>query len=135
MTVERVGVSFEPELLEKFDRLIKAQGYTNRSEAIRDLIRKAIIDYDIKTEKGEVIGTLTIVYDHDVGDVTHKLMHVQHHHHTEITFTSHIHIDEQNCLEILVVRGKASEVRLLADNIKAVKGVKTGELVITKSEI
>ena len=83
MTVERVGVSFEPELLKKFDVLIKAQGYTNRSEAIRDLVRKAIIDSDIKVEKGEVIGTLTIVYDHDAGDVTHKLMHVQHHHHTE----------------------------------------------------
>ncbi len=133
MTVERVGVSFEPELLVKFDKLIKSQGYSNRSEAIRDLVRKAIIEADIKQDRGEVVGTLTIVYDHDVGDVTHKLMHLQHDHHTEITFTSHIHVDEQTCLEVLVVRGKAREVRQLADNIKAVKGVKNGELVVTKT--
>jgi len=134
MVVERVGVSFEPELLDKFDKLIATQGYTNRSEAIRDLVRKAIIDSDIQSEKGEVVGTITFVYDHDVGDVTHKLMHLQHHHHTEITFTSHIHVDEQTCLEVLVVRGKAKDVRKLADNIKAVKGVKTGELIVTKTE-
>jgi len=134
MVVERVGVSFEPELLEKFDLLIKSQGYTNRSEAIRDLVRKAIIDSDIAAEKGEVVGTITLVYDHDVGDVTHKLMHLQHHHHTEITFTSHIHVDENTCLEVLVVKGKAKEVRNLADNIKAVRGVKAGELVVTKTE-
>jgi CopG family nickel-responsive transcriptional regulator len=134
MVVDRVGVSFEPELLDKFDKLIETQGYTNRSEAIRDLVRKAIIDSDIQSEKGEVVGTITFVYDHDVGDVTHKLMHLQHHHHTEITFTSHIHVDEQTCLEVLVVRGKAKDVRKLADNIKAVKGVKTGELVVTKTE-
>ncbi len=132
MTVERVGVSFEPELLIKFDKLIKSQGYTNRSEAIRDLVRKAIIESGIKQEQGEVVGTLTIVYDHDVGDVTHKLMHLQHDHHAEITFTSHIHVDEKVCLEVLVVRGKANQVRKLADNIRAVKGVQSGELVVTK---
>jgi CopG family nickel-responsive transcriptional regulator len=134
MTVDRVGVSFEPELLFKFDKLIKNQGYTNRSEAIRDLVRKAIVESDIEAEKGEVIGTLTIVYDHHVGDVTNKLMHIQHHHHEETEFTSHIHVDEQTCLEILVVRGNANKVRKLADNIRAVRGVKTGELVITKTE-
>ena len=133
MVVDRVGVSFEPELLEKFDNLIKAQGYTNRSEAIRDLVRKAIIDSDIKAEKGEVIGTLTIVYDHHVGDVTNKLMHIQHHHHSETEFTTHIHVDEKTCLEVLVVRGRASRVRKLADNIRAIKGIKTGELVLTKT--
>jgi CopG family nickel-responsive transcriptional regulator len=135
MVVERVGVSFEPALLSKFDKLIRSQGYSNRSEAIRDLVRKAIIASDIKSEKSEVVGTLTIVYDHDIGDVTHKLMHLQHHHHTEIIFTSHIHVDEQTCLEVLVVRGKAHEVRTLADNIRAVKGVKNGELVVTKTYI
>jgi CopG family nickel-responsive transcriptional regulator len=133
MTVERVGVSFEPELLQKFDKLIQSQGYSNRSEAIRDLIRKAIIESDIKQEKGEVVGTLTFVYDHDAGDVTHKLMHLQHDHHAQITFTSHIHVDEQTCLEVLVVRGEAAAVRELADSILAVKGVKSGELVITKT--
>jgi len=133
MTMERVGVSFEPELLIKFDELIKKKGYTNRSEAIRDLVRKSLIEAEIKTEKGSVIGTLTIIYDHDVGDVTNRLLHLQHHHHSEISSTTHIHIDEHTCLEVLVVRGKAKDVRKLADNINALKGVRHGELVITKT--
>ena len=133
MTVERVGVSFEPELLDKFDALIKAKGYTNRSEAIRDLVRKSLIESEIEAEKGDVIGTLTIIYDHDIGDVTNQLLHLQHHHLSEIISTTHIHVDEDTCLEVLVVRGKARNVRRLADNIKAIKGVKHGELVITKT--
>ena len=133
MTVERVGVSFEPELLNKFDALIKAKGYTNRSEAIRDLVRKALIESEIEAEKGKVIGTLTIIYNHEVGDVTNRLLHLQHHHLAEITSTTHIHIDEHMCLEMMIVRGKAKNVRNLADNIKAIKGVKHGELVITKA--
>jgi CopG family nickel-responsive transcriptional regulator len=135
MTVERVGVSFEPDLLKKFDTLIESKGYSNRSEAIRDLVRKSLIDAEIESEKGNVIGTLTFIYDHDTGDVTHKLMHLQHHHHSEVSSTTHIHVDELTCLEVLVVRGKAKNVRKLAENIKAIKGVKYGELVITKTSI
>jgi CopG family nickel-responsive transcriptional regulator len=133
--VERVGVSFEPELLDKFDKLIKSKGYTNRSEAVRDLVRKAIIESEVDSVKGSVIGTLTIIYDHEIGDVTNKLLHLQHHHHAEISSTTHIHVDEQICLEVLVVRGKAKNVRELADNIKSIKGVKHGELVITKISV
>ena len=132
MTVERVGVSFEPELLEKFDVMIKNKGYTNRSEAIRDLVRKSIMESEIKAEKGDVIGTLTFIYDHDEGDVTHKFLHLQHHHHTEISSTTHIHVNEDICLEVLIVKGKAKNVRKLAEIIKALKGVKHGELVVTK---
>ena len=132
MVVERVGVSFEPELLERFDELIKNKGYTNRSEAIRDLVRKAIMESEIRAEKGEVIGTLTFIYDHDVGDVTNRLVHLQHHHYAEISSTTHIHINKDLCLEVLIVRGKAKNVRKLADNIKALKGVKHGELVVVK---
>ena len=135
MGVERVGVSFEPELLSKFDVLIKEMGYSNRSEAIRDLVRKSLIESDIESDKGEVIGTLTIIYDHDVGDVTNRLLHLQHHHHSEISSTSHIHVDKHTCLEVLVVRGQAKNVRELSDNIKAVKGVKHGELIITTTSI
>jgi CopG family nickel-responsive transcriptional regulator len=133
--VERVGVSFEPELLKDFDELIGRMGYTNRSEAIRDLVRKAIIEESVAGEKGEVIGTLTIIYDHHEGDVTDKLLHIQHHHHAEISSTTHIHVDEKLCLEVLVVRGKVRNVRSLADNIKALKGVKHGEMVITKINV
>jgi len=135
MTVERVGVSFEPELLVKFDVLIKAKGYTNRSEAIRDLVRKSLIESEVEGEKGDVIGTLTIIYDHEAANVTNRLLHLQHHHHSEISSTTHIHVDEQTCLEVLVVRGKGNEIRELADNIRAIKGVKHGELVLTKATL
>ena len=135
MFVERVGVSFETELLCKFDVLIKKKGYTNRSEAIRDLVRRSIIESKIESEEGDVIGTLTIIYDHDIGDVTNRLLHLQHNHHSEISSTTHLHIDKHTCLEVLVVGGKAKNIRKLADNIKAIKGVKHGELVITKTSI
>jgi len=134
MPVERVGVSFEPRLLRKFDTLLKKKGYTNRSEAIRDLIRKEIIESEIKAEDGEVIGTLTIIYDHEIGNITNKLLHLQHHHHEEITFTTHIHVDERTCLEIVVIRGQLSRVKKFSENIKALKGVKHGELAITKTQ-
>lgn len=131
--VERVGVSFEPDLLKKFDALIKKTGYTNRSEAIRDLVRKEINESAVKEEDCDVIGTLTIIYDHHVGDVTDRLLHLQHHHHQEISFTTHIHVDEQTCLEIVVIRGKSKQVKKLAEHVKALKGVKHGELSITKT--
>ncbi|HHF56028.1 MAG TPA: nickel-responsive transcriptional regulator NikR [Thermoplasmatales archaeon] len=134
MTVERVGVSFEPELLKKFDEFIREKGYTNRSEAIRDLVREALIKREIEGN-GDVIGTLTIVYNHDEGDVTNKLLHIQHHHNEEILSTTHIHIDEHMCLEVLIVKGRADRVRKLADNIRALKGVKHGGLIITKVPI
>ena len=133
--VTRVGVSFDPPLLEKFDELIARKGYTNRSEAIRDLVRKSILDSQVRLEKANIIGTITIVYDHDAGDVTNRLLHLQHHHSSEIQSTTHIHMDEHLCLEVLVVKGKAGRLRELADNIKAIKGVKQGELVVAASKV
>lgn len=130
--IARFGVSIEPELLKKFDRLIKNKGYENRSEAIRDLVRKSIIESEIEVEKGEIIGALTIVYDHDVGNITNKLLHIQHHCLSETISTTHVHLDEHNCFEVIVVRGKAKDVRKLAENIKALKGVKYGELAVMK---
>ena len=131
MVMERVGVSFNPGLLEKFDAQIAIKGYSNRSEAIRDLVRKFLIETEIATGKGDVIGTLTIIYDHDIGDVTNKLLHIQHCHHSEIASTTHIHVDEHLCLEVLVVQGKTLDIRKLADQICAMKGVRHGQLVIT----
>ncbi len=135
MPVERVGVSFEPELLERFDSLVSSQGYPSRSEAIRDLIRKAIIESEVEEGSGEVIGTLTFIYDHHEGDVNNRLINLQHDHHQEILFTTHVHMDHDMCLEILIVKGPSVEIRNLTDNIKAIKGVKHGELVITRSSI
>lgn len=132
MTVERVGVSFEPDLLARFDALIKQKGYTNRSEAIRDTVRKSLIESEIEREKGDVIGAIAIVYDHEKGSVTNRLLHLQHHFSGDVSSTMHIHMDEHMCFEVLIVRGNAKDVRSLADNIKATRGVKHGELFITK---
>ena len=131
MAIERVGVAFEPELLRDFDILIRKKGYASRSEAVRDLVRRSIIESAVKDENSDVIGTLTIVYDHDAPGVTDRLLELQHHHHDEIMTTTHIHLDEDKCLEVLIVRGRSRAVRTLADNIKALKGVKHGELVVT----
>ena len=133
--ITRFGVSIEPELLKKFDRMIKKEGYENRSEAIRDLIRAGLIDEKSKNPDENVIGTLTMIYDHHTGNLTNKLLNLQHNHHTEILSTTHIHVDHHNCLEVLVLKGKSGRVQKLADSIKALKGIKYGELVITKSSL
>lgn len=132
--VVRVGVSFEPRLLSKFDELIKKRGYQNRSEAIRDLVRKDIAQSEIRRGKGVVVGTLTYIYDHDFSDLLHRLLHLQHHHKDKSTIlaSTHIHMDEKYCLEIMVIKGPVSQVQKLTDEIKALKGVMFGELVITK---
>jgi CopG family nickel-responsive transcriptional regulator len=129
----RFGVSIEPDLIKKFDKIIRKEGYTNRSEAIRDLIRKNLIIQDNKDPNRKSIGTLTMIYDHHTGNLTNKLLDLQHDHHSEILSTTHIHIDHHNCLEVLVLKGKTGNIKKLADNIKSLKGIKHGELVITKS--
>lgn len=127
----RFGVSIEPNLLEKFDQMIKKKGYTNRSEALRDLIREHLIVKQVKTPSTEVIGTLTMVYDHHSGPLVERLLNIQHDHHHEILTTTHIHIDHNTCLEVLVLNGKTQNIQKLADTIKALKGIKHGELVLT----
>jgi CopG family nickel-responsive transcriptional regulator len=133
--ITRFGVSIDPNLINKFDKMIKKEGYTNRSEAIRDMIRKNLIAEKNKDPDSKVIGTLTIIYDHHTGTLTNKLLDLQHDHHNEILSTTHIHIDHHNCLEVLVLKGKTGRIQKLADNIKALKGIKHGELVITKSSL
>jgi CopG family transcriptional regulator, nickel-responsive regulator len=131
--ITRFGVSVEPELLKKFDALIKKEGYANRSEAIRDLIRKNLIVEKQKDINKNAIGTLTMVYDHHTGNLTNKLLQIQHDHTNEILTTTHVHIDHDNCLEVLVLEGKIKNIQQLSDSIKSLKGIKHGELVITTS--
>ena len=133
--ITRFGVSIEPNLLKKFDKQIKKEGYKNRSEAIRDMIRKNIIQEKQKDPDAKAIGTLTMIYDHHMGNLTNRLLDLQHDHTKEILTTTHIHIDHHNCLEVLVLKGKTGNIQKLADNIKALKGIKHGELVITKSSL
>lgn len=133
--ITRFGVSIEPDLLKKFDKIIKKKGYANRSEAIRDIIRKNLITERTEDPNTEAIGTLTMIYDHHAGNLTNKLLDLQHNHHKEILTTTHIHVDHDNCLEVLVLKGKTGNIQKLADNIKSLKGIKHGELVITESKL
>jgi len=130
--VIRFGVSLEPELLKKFDKLIRKKGYGSRSEAIRDLIRDETVKQILENENEPVVGTLTIVYDHDASNVTNKLLDAQHLHHKNVLSTMHLHLDEHNCLEVLVVSGKVKDVQSIADSITSIKGVKHGKLTVTK---
>ena len=131
----RFGVSIEPTLLKQYDQLIKHEAYTNPSEAIRDLIRDTLVKTKINNPQQEAIGTLTMIYDHHSGNLTNHLLDIQHQHLTEILATTHIHIDHHNCLEVLILKGKAGAIQNLAENIKALKGIKHGELIITDATI
>ena len=134
----RFGVSIEPILLKKFDKMINKKGYTNRSEAIRDIIREKLIDdinNNLNNLKVKSIATLTILYDHHIGSLTDKLLDLQHKHTGEILVTSHVHIDHNNCLEVIVLKGLTLQIKELANNIKSLKGIKHGELVITNADI
>ena len=127
--IVRFGVSLEKELLDKFDRLIKEKKYPNRSEAIRDLIRENLVKREW-IEGKEVAGAITLVFDHHKRELVNILTDIQHDFHTLIISSQHIHLDHDNCLEIIVVRGKPTEVRELADKLRAAKGVKYGSLSI-----
>lgn len=127
----RIGVAIEEDLLERFDAHIEARGYTNRSEAFRDLIRDRLIQDAVRQSNEPVVGTLTLIYDHHFRNLTDRLTDVQHDHHHHILATLHVHLDHDNCMEVLMLRGKADEVRRIADSIVATKGVKHGKLTVT----
>jgi CopG family nickel-responsive transcriptional regulator len=131
--LSRIGVAIDADLLEKFDQLLATRGYTNRSEAFRDLIRDALVEKAWETPESRVVGTVTIVYDHHVRLLNEKLTDLQHEFHHHILSTLHVHLDHDNCLEVLVVRGRAAEVRKIADALISIKGVKHGRLTITTS--
>ncbi len=131
--LSRIGVAIDSDLLDKFDRLINQRGYANRSEAFRDLIRDELIEKAWESPDNPVVGTVTLVYDHHVRMLNEKLTDLQHDFHQAILSTLHVHLDHDLCLEVLVVRGRASEVRRVADALISIKGVKHGRLTITTS--
>jgi CopG family nickel-responsive transcriptional regulator len=118
-------------LLERFDRLIARKGYVNRSEAIRDLVRDQLVEVAAERDQGEMAGTITFVYNHHVRQLTELLTEFQHQHAGVVVATLHVHLDAENCLEVLVVRGKSGELRQLADQLIGTKGVKHGKLTLT----
>ncbi len=125
MRITRFGVSVPPdELLEKFDRIIGGEkGYVNRSEAIRDMMRDFIVRHEWEEGDREVAGTITIVYNHDEADVVKELLDLQHDYVDEIISSLHVHMDEHNCLEVVVVRGgKASRIKEIAERLISLRG-------------
>ena len=131
--LSRIGVAIDSDLLAKFDALIAKRGYTNRSEAFRDLIREELIEKAWESPDSKVVGTVTIVYDHHVRLLNEKLTDLQHEFYHHILSTLHVHLDHDNCLEVLVVQGKAAEVKKIADSLISTKGVKHGRLTTTTS--
>jgi CopG family nickel-responsive transcriptional regulator len=129
--VIRFSISIDERLLNKFDLLIEEKGYSNRSEAIRDLIRNALVEEEWTRENEETVGAVSLVYDHHTRDLADKLTEHQHSHHKEIISSLHVHLDEHHCLEVVVIKGKARKIKRLAEELIGTKGVKHGKLMTT----
>lgn len=126
--VVRFGVSIEKDLVKRFDELTKRENYPNRSEAFRDLIREKLVREEWAQGKQEVAGVVTLVYDHHKRDVRNQLEDVQHNFHALVVAAQHIHLDHDNCLEMIVIRGNPRKVQDLGNRMKSIKGVKYGQL-------
>ncbi len=127
--VTRFSVSISEELMEKFSSFMKKNGYKNRSKAVADLIRKTLLEEEWENRKGEVFATVTLVYDHEVPNLLEKLTHVQHHFLEEVIFSSHIHLNEQNCMEIIVIHGTVKRINEFKRQLSNHKGVKLVKVV------
>lgn len=128
----RFGVAMDEDLLLRFDRLVARRGTgINRSEAVRDLVRDALVDAEWEASGEEIVGTITMVFDHHASDLSDKLDSLQHAHFHQIVSSMHVHLDAHNCLEVIVVRGTSAEVRAISEGLLGTKGVKHGKLVPT----
>jgi CopG family nickel-responsive transcriptional regulator len=129
----RIGIAIPEDLLKEFDRLIEYRGYSNRSEAFRDMVRKELVEEIAASPNAEVYGTVTLIYDHHSRLLMGKLTDIQHQYHNAILSSVHVHLDHDNCLEVILVRGKSTLVQKLANALIAVKGVKHGRFLLTAS--
>ena len=129
--LNRIGVAIDADLLERFDRFIAKQGYTNRSEAFRDLIRDRLVNAAVEDSDATVVGSITLIYNHHTRLLPEKLADLQHESHDLIISTTHVHLDHDTCLEVVVVKGESKRVQKLADVLVGVKGVQHGRLVMT----
>ena len=126
----RFSVSMEPDLLARFDALLGRSG-SNRSKAIRDLVRLHLARHELEAGRGPAVGVLAYVYSHDQPDLAHRLMHAQHDARAEVVSSTHVHLDRHDCLEVLILRGTADRLQKLADQLLALKGVRQGQLTLT----
>jgi CopG family transcriptional regulator, nickel-responsive regulator len=132
-TVSRFSVSLPPSLLRQLDEMSAEKGYDNRSQAIADMIRNHLVEHRQKFGNEEICGTVTLVYDHHKQHLQATLTDIQHDYHDVILSTVHVHLDHHNCLEVLLVRGKAALIRKIADELISAKGVKHGKLTVTST--
>ncbi len=130
--LKRFSVSLKENLLADFDKFIRRCQYSNRSEAVRDLIRKALVQREWEADKN-VIGVITLVYDHHQNQLQETITQLQHDFYEHIISTTHVHMDHDNCLEVIIIRGKALEVRGLSERLIATKGVKNGDLAMSST--
>ena len=131
-SLARFSVAMDEDLLARFDDLVARRGSAvNRSEAVRDLVRDALVDAEWEDSDEEIVGTITMVFDHHASDLSDKLDSLQHAHHERIVSSIHVHLDAHNCLEVIVVRGTSGQVRAIAEGLLGTKGVKHGKLVST----
>ncbi len=128
----RFGVSVDEELLRKFDQLTVERGYANRSEALRDLMRDALVQQQWQEDE-EVVGVVTLLYDHHARNLEAQLTDIQHEHHKQILSTMHIHLDHDHCLEIVAVRGTGRQIEELATKLIGMRGVRHGKLTATST--
>jgi len=128
--VERVGVSLDKKLLSEFDKLIRKQGYSNRSEAIRDLIRNRLSEEQLARPTTQAVAGIFLIYDHHSTKLSGKLVELQHSHLLQVIASTHVHLDHDNCLEVIILKGKVKEIEKLANNITCLKGVKLSRLNI-----
>lgn len=129
----RTGIAMDADLLARFDRFIRKQGYTNRSEAFRDLVRDRLISAAVEDPEVNVVGSITLIYDHHSRLLPDKLTNLQHDHHDLVIATTHAHLNHNTCLEVIVVRGKSKHVQKLADLLIGTKGVHHGRLVMSSA--
>jgi CopG family nickel-responsive transcriptional regulator len=129
--LSRVGVALDSDLLKRFDDFISRLGYTNRSEAFRDLIRDRLVAEQTANLNSTVVGTVTLIYDHHSHGVTEKLAELQHADHELVVSTSHAHLDHDSCLEVLIVHGRSRQIEEFAGRLIGLKGVQHGRLVMT----
>ncbi|MDR7543664.1 MAG: nickel-responsive transcriptional regulator NikR [Armatimonadota bacterium] len=129
--LRRFSISMAEDLVAQLDAMVRAKGYRNRSHAVADMVRGQLVDYRAERGNHPIAGTITLVYDHHKRGVQALLTEIQHHHPHLIISTLHVHLDHRNCLEVLAVRGRARDVRRIADRLVATRGVKHGRLTVT----
>ena len=132
MKLIRFGISLPEDLSHRFGRLLKRKNYPNRSEAIRDLIRNSLIEEEIKSD-AIVVGVLNLLYNHHKRELQDKLTIFQHDNHQKFISTTHVHLDHDNCLEVILLKGKAGEIKTLAEQMIAIKGIKHGQVFLTST--